>query len=206
MAETAPKPEPWERQPGEPNRWFARFENYLRTGPGRSLLGAVNSERAKSGKHRQTAIPGSWSRAAAQWRWKARAEVWDEQERQKARETHARDIAEMNARHIQEAQALQRKAIERLKSLELNDISAADLARFIVEATKLERTARGEPEAIEERRLTGKGGGPIGFSLEDAVRASKELEDWHNDRVQPAGDGALPEGNTQMPQVSGLFP
>jgi len=86
-----------------------------------------------------------------------------------------------------------------LKSLELDDLSASDVARFFTEATKLERTARGEPESIEERRLTGKGGGPIGFAIEDAVAADKELEEWQNDRVQPPGDGSVPEGDPQVP-------
>ena len=105
----------------------------------------------------------------------------------------------MNQRHIQEAQALQSKAIQRLKSLELDDLSSTDVIRYLTEASKLERTARGEPESIEERRLTGKGGGPIGFSLEDAVSADKELENWEHERVQPPGDGALPEGDPQVP-------
>jgi hypothetical protein len=161
-------------------------------------LGTVNAERAKPGKQRQTRIPGAWSRAFVSWRWRQRAEAWDEHERQKARETHARGIAEMNQRHIQEAQALQSKAIQRLKTLELDDLSSADVIRYLTEASKLERTARGEPESIEERRLTGKGGGPIGFAIEDVVAADKELEEWHNDRVQPPGDGTLPEGNPQV--------
>jgi hypothetical protein len=138
--------------------------------------------------------------------WKERAEAWDEHQRQKAREAHAEAIEEMNQRHIQEAKLLQTKAIQRLKTLELDDLSSADVIRYLTEASKLERTARGEPEAIEERRLTGKGGGPIGFSLEETVAADKELEDWHNDRVQPAGDGALPEGDSQVSQVPGLLP
>jgi hypothetical protein len=159
----------------------------------------VNTEQAKQGKPRQTGIPGAWSRAFVRWRWRQRAEAWDDRERQKAREAHARDIAEMNARHVQEAKALQAKAIERLKCLELDDLSAADVIRYFVEATKLERTANGEPEAIEERRLTGKGGGPMSFALEDAVSADRELEDWQHDRVQPAGGEPLPEGNPEVP-------
>jgi hypothetical protein len=199
MADTVPKPEPWERQPAEPNLWFTRFENYLRAGAGRSLLGAVNSERAEKGRKRQTKVPGAWNRAAAGWRWKERAEAWDEHERQKAREAHAKAIEEMNARHIQEAQAMQDKAIQRLKSLELYELSSADVARFFVEATKLERTASGEPEAIEERRLTGRGGGPLTFSFEDAVNADKELENWEHDQVQPPRGESLPEGNQEVP-------
>jgi hypothetical protein len=199
MADTAPQAEPWESQPGEPNLWFARFESYRLTGAGRTLLGAVNTEQANRGKQRQTRIPGAWSRAFARWRWRQRAEAWDAHERQKAREDHAKGVAEMNQRHTQVAMALQAKAVERLKSLELKDMSAGDVARYFTEASKLERTARGEPESIEERRLTGKGGGPIGFSLEETVVADKELEDWQNGRVQPPGDGTLPQGDPQVP-------
>jgi hypothetical protein len=105
----------------------------------------------------------------------------------------------MNQRHIQVGQAMQGKGIQRLKSLEQADISATEAARLLTDGTKLERTAQGEPEAIEERRLTGKGGGPLKFSLEDAVAADKELEEWQNERVQPPGDGALPQGGSQVP-------
>jgi hypothetical protein len=162
-------------------------------------LGSWAAEQAGQSRKKRCKLPGAWNQAAARWRWRQRAESWDEHERQKAREAHAQAIEEMNQRHIQEAQALQAKAVQRLSALELDDLSASDTVRYLVEATRLERTARGEPESIEERRLTGKGGGPIGFSLEDAVSADKELEDWHHGRVQPPGDGALPQGDPQVP-------
>jgi hypothetical protein len=200
MPESQAPSEPWDRLPGEPNRWYNRFERYRLAGAGRSLLAIYNEERQKAGKEeRASRIPGAWDRAAARWCWRERAAASDEHERRQARDARARDIAEMNGRHIQEAIALQAKAIERLKSLDLEDLSPGDVARFFTEATKLERTARGEPEAIEERRLTGKGGGAVTFSLEDAVNADKELEHWQNDREQPSRGGTLPEGSPQVP-------
>jgi hypothetical protein len=200
MPEIQALSEPWDRQPGEPNRWYNRYERYRLAGAGRSLLAIYNDERQRAGKgERATRVPGAWDRAASRWCWRERAVAWDEHERQKARDAHARDIAEMRSRHIQEAIALQAKAVERLKSLDLKDLSPGDVARFFTEATKLERIARGEPESIEERRLTGTGGGPVKFSLEDAVRADKELEYWQNDRVQPSRGGTLLEGNPQVP-------
>jgi hypothetical protein len=199
MAETASQPQPWDRLPGEPNRWFSRFECFRRAGPNRSLLATLNDENAGKGRKKQTKVPGAWNRAALDWHWKERAEAWDEHERRQAREAHAKAIAEMNQRHSQVGQAMQTKGIRRLKELELNAISATEAARLLTDGTKLERTARGEPEAIEERRLTGKGGGPLKFSLEDAVAADQELENWQHDRVQHSGDGALPEGGPQMP-------
>jgi hypothetical protein len=94
---------------------------------------------------------------------------------------------------------LQNKGIQALKQLETEKLSAMDASRFIVDGTKLERTARGEPETIEERRLTGKGGGAVKFSLEEAVAADQELEKWQNEHQQPSGGGALPEGDPQVP-------
>jgi hypothetical protein len=159
----------------------------------------VNDERTQKGKISQAKVSGAWNRAALDWHWKERAEAWDEHERQKAREAHAKAISEMNQRHVQVGQAMQGKGIQRLKSLELDDISATEAARLLTDGTKLERTAHGEPEAIEERRLTGKGGGALKFSLEDAVAADQELEEWQNERVQPPGDGTLAEGGSQVP-------
>jgi hypothetical protein len=199
MPDTVPQAEFWDRQLGEPNLWFGRFERYRLSGPKRSLLATLNAERTENGLARKTRLPGAWNRAFEHWRWRQRAEAWDEQERCKALAAHTQEVEEMNRRHIQEAQALQNKALQRLKDLHLDELSGADVLRYFVEATKLERTARGEPETIEERRLTGHNGGAVLFSLEDAVSADEELKEWHNDRLQPNGSDALPEGSPQVP-------
>ena len=198
MPSTPPRSEPWDRQPGEPTRWFDRFERFRLAGPGRSLLGTVNAEQVDKGGHKRTKVSGAWDQAAIRWNWRKRAEAWDDHQREKARETHAQEIEEMNRRHIEEAKALQSKAIQRLKSLDVGELSSTDVLRYFVEASKLERSARGEPETVEERRLTGKGGGAVNISLEDVLAADQELEDWHNDRSEPPGDPALPEGNPEV--------
>jgi hypothetical protein len=162
-------------------------------------LGTLNGELSDKGLIRKTKVPGAWNRAFAHWRWRERAEAWDEHERRKAQAARVKDIEEMNRRHIQEAQALQNKALQRLKALDLDDLSATDVLRYFVEATRLERTARGEPETIEERRLTGKGGGTVVFSFEDAVAAEKELKEWNDDRVQSSGGETISDGDPQVP-------
>jgi hypothetical protein len=81
----------------------------------------------------------------------------------------------MNRRHIQEGQALQNRGIQALKALEAEHLSATEAARCIVDGTKLERTARGEPETIEEQRLTGKDGGPVAYR--DAALDTATVED-----------------------------
>src|SRR5262249_53182796 len=80
----------------------------------------------------------------------------------------------------------------------LDQLSAADVLRFLVAAAKLERTALGEPETIEEQRLTGPGGA-VAFSLEDAVRAEQELQEWNHDRLHSPRSSPLPQGDPQVP-------
>jgi hypothetical protein len=199
MSETSSESELWDRQPDEPNRWFSRFERFRAAGPSRSLLGTMNSELSDKGAIPKAKVSGSWHRASIRWRWRERAEAWDAQERRRVQAARIQQIDEMRSRHIQEAQALQSKALQRLKSLELDDLSAPDVLRYFVEATKLERTARGEPDTIEERRVTGRDGGAVVFSLEDALTAEEELQEWQNDRLHSSRGETLPEGNSQVP-------
>jgi len=189
----------WERQPGEPNRWFARFEAYRLAGPARSLLGSVNGERSARGAAKSRSVPQAWATNAKRWQWRERAEAWDEFQRQEARVARAREVEEMNRRHVQEAKALQGKAVQRLKALDVELLSPAELLRYVTESAKLERTALGEPPANEEPRRAGSGGSSVLFTFEDAVRADQELEVFYHDRMQQTGGDALPDGNPQVP-------
>jgi hypothetical protein len=47
--------------------------------------------------------------------------------------------------------------------------------------------------------LTGDGGGPVRFSLEEAVAADRELEESERDGVQRDGGEALPDRGPQVP-------
>jgi hypothetical protein len=199
MSEAIPEPHFWERQPSEPNRWFARFEAYRLAGPGRSLLGSVNAERLCRRAVKTHSIPHAWAEQARRWRWRERAEAWDEHQRQLARAAHAQAVEEMNHRHVQQAKALQAKGLERLRSCGSEELALRDVVRFVVEASKLERTALGQPEIIQEQRLRGGNGGAVVFTLEDAVRADQEMERWQHDHVQPQPSPELPHGNSQMP-------
>jgi hypothetical protein len=199
MDDTLEQQQPWERQPGEPNRWYARFERYRLAGPSRSLLGIVNTERQERGGKRGSSVPQAWAKNAKAWQWRVRAEAWDEHQRGVERAAYAAQVEEMNRRHAQEAKALQSLAIQRLKSLTVDHLSTADTLRFLTEAAKLERSATGQPETITEQRLTGKNGGAVVFTIEDAVNAAQELEEWENDRLHTRGGQALPHGNTEVP-------
>jgi hypothetical protein len=198
MNDILAQPESYKQQSREPNLWFARFERYRLAGPCRSLLGILNAERQQRGARPGKSLPEAWAKNAKRWQWRERAEAWDELERGRAREAHAQEVEEMNRRHVQEAKALQSKAIQRLKSLDLEHLSTADVLRYLIEAAKLERTALGQPESIAEQRLTGQSGGAVVFTVEDAVTASTELEQWQHDHLQTVGGPALSNGSLEV--------
>lgn len=74
-------PTEWDRQPGEPGRWYDRFVRYyLRAEGERTLLGAYRQwqdverpEKARKGQH----VPGCWKDRAEEWAWQGRAEEYD---------------------------------------------------------------------------------------------------------------------------------
>jgi hypothetical protein len=82
------QPAPWERQPGEPDYWYARFTRFREMPANeRTLLGAYRKERLEREQRRQDAnpsefrsrsAPNAWNRAALTWDWYERCRAWDE--------------------------------------------------------------------------------------------------------------------------------
>lgn len=147
----------WDRQRNpetgelEPMLWFGRFDKFYRPmGTERSLLGAINQWRVQTGRKKYRAVSGSWNDAFERWNWKARAELWDiEQRRQRlVMEDEAR--RDMIQRHIKEAQLLQGVGTKRLRELanETEDISTGEARRLVTDGATMERKARGLPEYL----------------------------------------------------------
>jgi hypothetical protein len=140
----------WDRLQGEPSLWFGRFDLYRMQGPTRTLRGTYVAEAKASNRKPGVSLPHSWHSAAVRWKWKARAEAFDAQQRQDVRAEHAQAVREMNQRHIDQAQRLQEAALERLKKLNPDDLTPGQLLDFLMEAAKLERAAlAGEPPMVE---------------------------------------------------------
>lgn len=72
---------PWERQEGESDLWFRRFDRYRLLFPVRSVTAVFQEEQAiteeKRGKERKSEPSGRWYEMAKLWRWQERAEAWD---------------------------------------------------------------------------------------------------------------------------------
>ena len=69
---------PYDQQPGEPDKWFDRFQRFCHLGPNRSLLAVYRqliSNPARS-------VSKAWRQNADQYNWRARAAAWDADQRQ----------------------------------------------------------------------------------------------------------------------------
>jgi hypothetical protein len=180
----------YERQPGETVKAYAAFCVYRDLGAGRGLRDACRrfygESVAKRGQIEQ------WSK---QWKWVERAKAWDDELDRVNREAQAKARKEMGERHAKVAVALQEKAIQRLKSMKPEELSSSDLIRYFVEAAKLERLSRGEPDSIEEQRHSGTNGNPIRIFLEEVIAEEKRLEAERNDPVQRDGSAPVRPGD-----------
>ncbi len=156
--------QPWERLPGEPDKAWLAFRIFRDIGPKRSYdetarrYYAPNEAAGEAHSGRKKSRAGSSiKRWAHEWRWNERASAFDahlDREAVAAQEEERRDMAR---RHVKQAKALQFKAIERLANMDPGELGPQDVLRYLVEATKLERLAMGEPtERVEEEH---KGGG-----------------------------------------------
>jgi hypothetical protein len=190
-----PSPAPWEQQAGESTRAFGAFCVYRDLGPRRSLRAAAAAfyGRTSAAVERQL---DKWSRA---YHWVERTGAWDRNLDAEACKAQQEARREMVERHVKEARALQAKALERLRALIPEELGPADLLRYIIEAAKLERLALGEPDTVQRHELTGRGGGTLHFSLEDAVTAARELEEAERGSVQRDGGKTVQGRDPEVP-------
>jgi hypothetical protein len=146
-----------------------------------------------------SAVPRQCNTWSSAFHWVERASTWDKHLDAEARQAQEEARREMAERQAREARALQAKALERLRGLRPEELGPADVLRYFIEAAKLERLALGEPDAVQRQELTGRGGSPLRFSLEDAVAAARELEEAEHDSVQRSGGETLPDRSLQVP-------
>lgn len=148
--------DPWDRQEGEPTLWFGRFERYRKMGNSRTMLGCVRAEEADKGRVEQSQkVPGAWNEACQTWRWRDRAEAWDALQVALARKEEAEVLAQRRKAWIAQAQAIQGKGVQRLLTLDPDDLSFRDVLAAVTEGVKLELLARGEAQSITRSQHEG---------------------------------------------------
>lgn len=111
----------WQRQPDEPNKWYARFLLYMQLGTNRTLMRVLHDEEARNGKTKQSVSPPrSWFDLYHTWQWKSRAEAYDEEQRRLEAQRKAEEQAlyEQQRKHILESGfALMHERVKTLDAL-----------------------------------------------------------------------------------------
>jgi len=128
----------WERLPNESSKAYQAFCEYRDMGADRSIRKLAQAR----GKPTSTKWLCHWS---AKHNWVERARAYDDYLEQEKRKEQEKAILEMVERHTKEAMALQQKALERLKTLNPDELTTRDVLNYLLEAMKVERLCRGEP-------------------------------------------------------------
>jgi len=147
--------DPWDRQPGESVRQYARFRTYVELGRGRDLK---QTKEILDGLG-DVITAGTLYQTSYTYRWTDRADAFDHDQDDHERRRLSVLRRAMVERHRKIATALTAKALQRLQSMNIDELTPLDLVRFIDLAVKLERTALGEPERTIA--VSGPGGGPV---------------------------------------------
>ena len=148
---------PWERQKGESAQAYEAFVTYRDMGAERSVT------RVSQSLNKSRGLIGRWS---SQWNWTERVRAYDNELEKEARAKAVKDRKAMTERHIGIAMQVQKKALEALASLSVEDMSPKDVKEYIKMATDLERLNR----TLEEE--SSKGRDDSSTSLADAVIAA----------------------------------
>lgn len=145
MSET---PEKWERLPGELSKWFDRFDRYRLLGPTRSIDAVwrlENAARPPEARKRGKRPPPFWYQIVKDFRWKERAEAWDENTQRLRLQAEAEERAAMLKRHLEGGRWLQRVALEKIYQLKAVDMTPAEARQFLEKGINIERVASGLP-------------------------------------------------------------
>ena len=125
--------EPWERQEGESWKAYEAFCVFRDLG-GKRTTPATAKQLGKN----ENLI----KRWRSQYNWNDRAQAFDISVQRDAYEQAVKEKASMTARHITTALAIQKKAVEALKSLDIAKMKPRDIREYIQLGTELERLSR----------------------------------------------------------------
>jgi hypothetical protein len=168
---------PWERLPEEPANWHRRFLAYRDIGPGRRLEEAFRRVAAEEGLGGQRP-GGAWREAAERYRWRERAEAWDQAQREQLAQGE-------NARRF-DARERRRRVIDALLAQVVEAVAVADLPHMDLAAARdalptlrmmlrdllrADRLEMGEPTVVTQEVDAN-----ALVSADDLVGAARELE------------------------------
>ena len=178
--QTLKEPDPWEQLPDEPNYWYSIFTEFRLLGPRRSLRRFYRKKRELEGKPdipSYQGAPTSWSFAARDWHWHARAKAWDDMVQQRQEEEVEEVLnSGLSLAHerIRKLTAVAQKLEEYILAPETKRISPYILEQY---RGLLDDIAKEKGERIKETRITGAKGGPVQIITEWG-RGGSATEAW----------------------------
>lgn len=110
--------EPWLRQHNEPIEWYERFQKFMLLGTSRDLATIYIDVTGKKG-----AVPHKWIDVYDLWKWKSRAEAWDEAELSKDRIAEEKSRKEAREQRRDMLNAFYDKTLEAIALLEPEEAS-----------------------------------------------------------------------------------
>ena len=165
----------WDIQPGETSKAFHAFEHYRDLPIGDRSIDAAYREHRQSceGHQRGTnRAPRRWKTWSVDNRWVDRAAAHDGDLSRRRRERRAAELREAQDRAAGIARSALYRLALRLENLNVDDIPAAVLDRWVKTLTEVELRALGHQDQVAVEH-SGRDGGPIPVSLVDVAKELK---------------------------------
>lgn len=163
----AKEAKPWEMQDGETAKQFEAFVVY-RDMEERSIrqVGKILSK--------SDTLIARWS---GKNNWVERVAAWDNEKDRIARQEQIKEIRKMRERHAKGSVAMFAKALEGLKNLKPEELTAQDVVRMFSESVKAERISRGDTSEVIEQRDGGEAIPSVQIYIPDNSRDNDDMEE-----------------------------
>lgn len=187
--EEVPERDPWEQMDKEPQRWFNLFNDFRLLGPNRTLRKLYRNKREQRGMPdipQNYGAPSNWAHYYRDWRWKERAEAWDEVVREKQED----DTVDVLGSGLALAHNRIVKLVEladRIEGILLDP--KAKISPYLVEQYRgiLDDIAKEKGERSKEVRLTGTKGGPVVIETSWG-RGGSASDAWETKQISAPSD------------------
>lgn len=133
----------WQRYPNESVEAYDAFYAYLMLGNGRSYL--KTAEKVEKSLQQVT----RWGRL---YRWTRRAYLWDVEQDEIRFHAHRDELQKMARRHADVAAFMNQKIIQRLKTMDIDEMKPAELVAWFRTLVQVERQARGAQTLMRQHR------------------------------------------------------
>ena len=110
----------WDQLPGEPDKWYGRFQIYLDLGVTRTLTAAARC--GSDPKPGQSGLTGRWSYYFNRYHWRERARAWDMRQRELLALSERNTRVALRIRRIERMEDYLDEVCEVLDSAHMTDV------------------------------------------------------------------------------------